>query len=264
MIISIKDLTFSYGRVPVLKNINMELRQGEVLAVVGPNGAGKSTLLKCMNKLLEPQNGSIWLGGKNLKKMNRETVARYLGYVPQKSDNLFPFTVFDMVLIGRSPQMNWRCSKADLAKVLQALQLLGIEDLAMRNFNQLSGGQQQKVTIARALAQEAEVLLLDEPTSNLDILHQLETIELVRDLAQQGKLSAIISVHDLNLAARYADAVIMLKQGKIVASGKPFSVLTPETIADVYNVEVVVREEMGKPSIIPLRPLKTTAEAITA
>ncbi len=160
-----------------------------------------------------------------------------------------------MVLQGRHPHSNRHRSQQDLEKVSKALSLLDIEDIAMRDFGAISGGQQQKVTIARAIAQEAKVLLLDEPTSNLDIMHQLEVMDLLRRLVRKNNMSAIISLHDLNLTSRYADNVIMLKRGNVISSGEPLFVLTPENIASVYHVEVVVKSVEGRPYIVPLRPL---------
>lgn len=185
--------------------------------------------------------------------MSKLEMASQLGYVPQKSSALFPLSVFDMVLLGRHPHRNR--GNQNYQKTLDALQLLGIEDLAMKNFNEISGGQQQKVSIARAIAQEAGILLLDEPTSNLDILHQLEVMALLRQTVDQNETAAIITMHDLNLTARYADKVILLNRGKIVDAGRPVSVLTPENIASVYGVEARVVDVAGTPCIVPLSPL---------
>lgn len=251
----IKDVFFSYDTLSVLENITFELSSRQILALVGPNGAGKSTLLKCINGLLRYQKGSIDLNGKPIKGMHRKEIARYLAYVPQSNSYIFPFTVFDMVLQGRYPHGNRHQRKQDLEKTVEALWRTGTEDLAMRNLGSISGGQQQKVIIAKAIAQEAEVLLLDEPTSNLDIMHQLEIMELLRDMVNENNMSAIISMHDLNLASRYADEVIMLEQGKIVAAGDPVSVLTPENIASVYNVEVAVEIIQNRLHIVPLKSL---------
>jgi iron complex transport system ATP-binding protein len=225
------------------------------VVLVGPNGAGKSTLLKCINGLLRYQKGIITLNGKSIKKMHRKEIAQYMAYVPQNTLFVFPFTAIDMVLQGRYPYSNGHRRKQDIEKAVKALRHTGAEDLAMRNFDSLSGGQQQKVIIARAIAQEAEILLLDEPTSSLDIMHQLEVMELLRYMVSKDNLSAIISMHDLNLASRYADKVIMLEKGKIVAAGWPESVLTPENIASVYNVEAAVESIKNRPHIIPLKTL---------
>ena len=223
--------------------------------MLGPNGAGKSTLLKCIDGLLRPRKGGIEIGGQAIEGLQRKEIARLMAYVPQATGELFPFKVIDMVLLGRYPHGNGHIGNRDLEKGFKALGRMGIEDLAMKDFGAISGGQQQKVTIARVIAQEADVLLLDEPTSNLDIRHQLEFMELLRQLVKANTLSAIISMHDLNLAARYADKVIMLENGKIVAEGDPMTALTPETIASVYRVAVEVGCVQNKPHIIPLKPL---------
>jgi iron complex transport system ATP-binding protein len=164
-----------------------------------------------------------------------------------------------MVLLGRYPYLNGHIGNRDLEKAFKALGLMGIEDLAMKDFRAISGGQHQKATIARAIAQEAEVLLLDEPTSNLDIRHQLEVMDLLQRLVKTNTLSAIITMHDLNLAARYADTVIVLDRGRIVASGDPSTALVPETIASVYRVVVEVGSVRNKPHIIPLEALSDEA-----
>lgn len=252
MRIKLENIKFSYGKKPILKDVSLQLNSKELLALVGPNGTGKSTLIKCINGLLEPQKGSIILDNRNIREMTRKEVAQYIGYVPQSYGNIFEITVFDMVLLGRKPHSKWRSSREDKIFTLKSLQLLGIENLAMRNFNEISGGQQQKVIIARALAQEAEVLLFDEPTSNLDIKHQLQVMELVSNLVGCMDISLIVSVHDLNLAARYADRIVMLKEGRIVTAGKPAAVLTVDNIKLVYDVNVEVKKENGRPYIIPL------------
>jgi iron complex transport system ATP-binding protein len=239
----------------VLDRISFDLLPGQILALLGPNGAGKSTLLKCIDGLLRPQKGIIELGGRPIRGLGRKAIARKMAYVPQTSGEIFPFKVIDMVLLGRYPHGNGHTGSKDLEKAFKALGRMGIEDLAMKDFGAISGGQQQKVTIARAIAQEADVLLLDEPTSNLDIRHQLEVMDLLRHLVRDNTLSAIITMHDLNLAARYADTVIVLDRGRIIASGDPSHILTPETIASVYGVAVEVGSIRNRPHIIALNPL---------
>ncbi len=239
----------------MLDRIAFDLLPGQILALLGPNGAGKSTLLKCIDGLLRPQKGSIELNGRPIRSLHRKAIARRIAYMPQASGEIFPFKVIDMVLLGRYPHGNGHTGNKDLEKAFKALGRMRIEDLAMKDFGAISGGQQQKVTIARAIAQEAEVLLLDEPTSNLDIRHQLEVMELLRHLVKTNSLSAIITMHDLNLAARYADTVIVLDQGRIIASGEPSLTLTPDTIASVYGVAAEVTSIRNKPHIIVLNPL---------
>ena len=257
MKLKVNNVEFSYNSTPVLENISMELDRSEILGVVGPNGAGKSTLIRCINRILKPQRGSILLEGQEIKHMGMMEIAKKLGYVPQTASHTFPATVFDTVLMGRRPHIGWRSSEKDTKNVVEVLKLMEIKDLAMRDFNELSGGQQQKVLIARALAQEASTLLLDEPTSNLDIQHQLEVMEIVKDLVTKKGISAIMAVHDLNLASRYTDRVIMMKGGRIFDAGSPYDVLTPENIMSVYNVETEVINRNGrKPYIVPIRSIR--------
>lgn len=257
MKLKVRDVEFGYTSVPILKDVCIELAESEVLGVVGPNGAGKSTLIRCIDRILKPQRGSILLDGRDINEMRLMELAKRMGYVPQSTSQIFPATVFDTVLMGRRPHLGWRSSEKDEGKVLDVLQMLNIENLAMRDINELSGGQQQKVFIARALVQEPDVLLLDEPTSNLDIRHQLEVMEIITSIVREKKISAIMAIHDLNLASRYADRIVMLNGGTIIDAGNPSSVLTPENIKQVYGVEAVVRNESERPFIVPIRPVKS-------
>ncbi len=252
MRLQIRNLRFSYGSTEILRDINMGLNPSEVLGIVGPNGTGKSTLLRCIDRILIPE-GEILLDGQEISGMSRVEIAKRIGYVPQSMTGVFPATVFDMVLLGRRPHLSWRSSEEDMDKVLEMLDLMDIKDLAMRNFNETSGGQQQKVLIARALAQDVDILLLDEPTSNLDIKHQLEVMEILTELSKTKGISVMMAIHDLNLASRYSDRIIMLNGGGIRDVGDPASVLTAENIRSVYGVDVVVRNEDGKPYMIPMR-----------
>ena len=252
MRLQIRNLRFSYGSAEILRDINLELNSSEVLGIVGPNGTGKSTLLRCIDRILIPE-GEVLLDGQEISGMSRVEIAKRIGYVPQSMTGVFPATVFDMVLLGRRPHLSWRSSEEDIDKVLEMLDLMDIKDLAMRNFNETSGGQQQKVLIARALAQDVDILLLDEPTSNLDIKHQLEVMEILTELSKTKGISVMMAIHDLNLASRYSDRIIMLNGGGIRDEGDPASVLTAENIRSVYGVDVVVRNEDGKPYMIPMR-----------
>ncbi len=254
--LKVSDLVFAYSGVKILDKISLELEGAEVLGVIGPNGAGKSTLIRCMNRVLNPQSGTIALEGVDIRDITRMEIARKMGYVPQASKNSFPATVFDTVLMGRRPHGGWKSSSSDVRKALEVLKLLSLQGLAMRDFTELSGGQQQKVVLARALVQEAEVLLLDEPTSNLDIRQQLDTMEIIRKMVEDRGISALMAVHDLNLAARYADRILMLKGGCVYDAGEPFSVLTEENIRAVYGVEAAVKEDGGRPCIVLRGPAK--------
>lgn len=251
MKIQIKDLEFCYGDKMILTGTNLEIAGGELVSIVGPNGTGKSTLVKCMNGLLKAQRGEIKIDNADVKKITRKQIAKKVSYVPQASTSLFNLNVFDMVLFGRRPHTTWRSSREDRVKALKALKILNIEDLALNNFNELSGGQQQKVIIARALAQETEIIILDEPISNLDIRHQMEVMDTIRELVDKAGISAVMVAHDLNIATRYSDRIVIMNKGEIIAVGKPEKVLTKESIADVYGVEADLFRIDNKPYIIP-------------
>jgi len=252
--ITIKGLKFGYNGSRILDDLNLEVQDSEVLGLVGPNGSGKTTLIKCIDRILKPQ-GSILLDGKDLEMLGRKEIARRLGYVPQSSSTPIATTVFDIVLMGRRPHINWRVSDCDIDKVSDILELLDLQDLAMRDFSQLSGGQKQKVLVARALCQEPEVLLLDEPTSNLDMKHQLDVMEMVASLVKSKRISAVMALHDLNLAAMYVNKLAILKGGKIYAAGVPADLLNVENIREVYGVEAIVMENLDRPYIVPLRSI---------
>ncbi len=251
--IEVSNLTKRFRDFTAVDRISFEVSAGEIFGFLGPNGSGKSTLIKCIDRILTPQSGSILIDRKEITKMKRMDVARNIAYVPQNSLRIFPNNVVDTVLMGRRPHLGWLSSDDDEEKVWDVLRMLGIEDLGMSNFNELSGGQQQKALLARALVQEAEVLLLDEPTSNLDIWHQLDVMNIIRNLVDKKVITALMAVHDLNLASRYSDRMIMMKGGRIVAAGAPSDVLTPENIESVYNVEAAVRRQSETPYIVPLK-----------
>ncbi|NMC10519.1 MAG: ABC transporter ATP-binding protein [Methanothrix sp.] len=254
--ITIKDLTFSYNSSAILDGLDLVVEGSEVLGLVGPNGSGKTTLIKCIDRILKPK-GSILLDGQEIDRMTQQEIAKRFGYVPQSSSTPLSTTVFDTVLMGRRPHISWRVSDLDLEKVAETLELLRLEDLAMRDFSQLSGGQKQKVLLARALCQEPNVLLLDEPTSNLDMRHQLEVMEMIAALVKSKKISAVMALHDLNLAAMFVDKLAILKGGKIYAAGTPADLLNAKNIKEVYGVEAVVMENLHRPYIVPLRSVNS-------
>ena len=253
--LAVNGVTFSYGSRTALADATVEIEAGELGGLVGPNGSGKSTLLKCINRILNPKCGTIMIEGEDIGAASLKEIARRVGYVPQSAHSTFPSTVFDAILLGRRPYVTWGISARDKQVVTEAISLLGIEDLAMRRFTELSGGERQKVLIARALAQEPQVMLLDEPTSNLDIRHQLEVLEVVRALVVEKDLTAIMAVHDLNLVARYADKIVCLHRGAIYDIGTPAEVITEETIRTVYGVEASINGDSDSPHIIPLAPV---------
>lgn len=251
--LKIIELSFSYRDIRVLEGIDTSLKPGEILSVVGPNGTGKTTLLKCITSIITPDRGAVFLGERDTARMSRRELAGYLGYVPQQIPSKFPMTVFEMVLLGRRPHISWKPSPHDLERVADILQEMKLADLALRDVGRLSGGQRQKVLLARALAQDPEFLLLDEPTSSLDLRHQLEVMEIIRGLVRDNGTGAMIALHDLNLASRFSDRIIMLHNGRIFSEGPPAQVMTFENIRAVYEVEAMVRQENGYPLIQPLR-----------
>ena len=253
MKLRVKDVEFSYNSTLVLEGISMDLDRSEIIGIVGPNGAGKSTLIRCIDRILTPSGGTILLDETEISTLSRMEIARKMGYVPQTTTRVFPATVFDTVLMGRRPHLGWNSNETDVDKVLEILELLGIMEFAMRDFNEISGGQQQKVLIARALAQEADILLLDEPTSNLDIRHQLEVMEIMTNIVHRKKISVVMAIHDLNLASRYTSRILMMNGGRIFAAGEPESVLTSENIRCAYGVEALVKSDGERPYIIPVR-----------
>ena len=246
-----RDLRFAYPDRPVLAGVSLTLAPGEVLAVLGPNGAGKSTLLRCLAGALAPQ-GRVEIDGVELAAIAPTDRARLLAFVPQHIPAQLPLTVFEAVLMGRRPYLSWRPRPQDLDAVWQALGQLGLTDLAAREFGEISGGQRQKVALARALAQESRLLVMDEPTSSLDLKHQLEVMALLRTLALEQGVGVVLAVHDLNLAARYASRALLLQHGRVFADGRPDAVLTEANIRAVFGVDVLRVETGACAMLFPL------------
>ncbi len=238
--LAVQGLTFAYGAHAVLRGVTVPcLAPGTVTALLGPNAAGKTTLLKCMAGLLKGQ-GAVCLDGVDIGRYPLEQLTRRVAYLPQDTNVPGVLTVFESVLLARQPAVSWRVQDADLAAVWQVIVSLGLEPLAQSYLNELSGGQRQLVSIAHALVRQPRVLLLDEPTSSLDLQHQLEVLALVRSVAAETGASVVISLHDLNLAARHADRLLVLHGGRACAIGPPCEVLTPELLRTVYAVEAEV------------------------
>ena len=251
MILQVVGLQFSYNSHPVLRDVGFTLKKGVFLAVLGINGAGKSTLLKCINGILRPQEGTVFVRGIATSRMGREEISRHLGYVPQRSPDEEGLTAFDMILLGRRPHIRWFHSREDTQVVENVLRAMGIEHLALCPVNKLSGGEAQKVMIARALAQEPEVLLLDEPTSSLDLRSQLEVMTLLTETVRNRRISLVAAMHDLTMALRFADHLLMLKDGSVHAFVRRDEI-TAEMIASVYGVRVLLGETDGYPFVIPI------------
>lgn len=248
--LNIQDVSFSYSSTPVLDGISIDLHGPQLVSILGPNGVGKSTFIHCINRILTPTGGCVLIDGGDVSEMPLKEIAKTVGYVPYTSNDTFPLTVVDTVLLGRHPRASWRMTETDLEKVREVLVKLGIDDLAMRYFNELSAGQHQKVMLARGLVQEPRVLMLDEPTSNLDVKHQLGISRLLRRLSRDEGLMVVMISHDLNIAAKYSDNVILMHEGRIFAVGPPGDVITTENIRTVYGVDSCVIEDEGRPHVI--------------
>jgi len=213
--LAVDGIRFAYNTTPVLEGVSFEVARGELCSILGNNGAGKSTLLKCMLRILHPQKGSVLIENEDISRMSRMELACRMGYVAQRDDSSPRLTVFDAVLMGRRPHINWGASSWDLEVVQEVIEALELEDLSLRYLDELSGGELQKVIIARALAQEPGIMLLDEPTSNLDLRNQLEVMETVREAVAARGIAALMAVHDLNLALRFSHKFMLLKDGTI-------------------------------------------------
>lgn len=250
MNLQVNDISFSYRNgFPALKNISFHNRAGDLLAIVGQNGSGKSTLLKCINRILKIEAGSIRLGDTPLSLFSPGQLARIIAYIPQAEEYVTDLSIFDTVLLGRKPHIRHTPAPHDLETVSGLLTRLELESVAMRSLTTLSGGQRQRVFIARALAQQPEILLLDEPIANLDINHQMKVMQLLQQLAADG-MNIILTIHDINMAARFCNKVLMLKQGELFASGRQ-SAYTPENIQNLYDIRVDIVQHNDHICIIP-------------
>mgnify|MGYP001828427108 CR=1 FL=1 len=250
MILSVDDIRFSYNSHPVLDKVSFSVEKGRMLAIMGVNGAGKSTLLKCLNRIIRPRSGSVLLGEEDLFRMPRDAVARRMGYVPQQHAQA-RLTVYEAVLLGRRPHMGLTMGQADYAVVEDTLARMGLSRLALRPVCDLSGGEVQKVMIARALAQSPTILLLDEPTSNLDLKNQMDVMDLIRSVVVEHGLMAVVAIHDLNLAVRFADQFLFLKDHRVHALADRDD-LDAGVIEAVYGLKVQVAEVSGHRVVVPV------------
>jgi len=249
MILSTSNLHFTYGGCDVLQGVDFDLKKGELLAILGPNGVGKTTLLKCINAIHKPSNGAVMVENRDVLKMRPDEIALSVGYVAQHNDTA-KLTVFDAVLMGRKPHIRWRVGKHDLTMVESALRRLHLDHLSLRHIDRLSGGELQKVAIARAMVQEPKLMLLDEPTSSLDLKSQVDILNMLRRVVDEHRIGAIMTMHDLNTALRYADKVLFLKEGHIHATG-PACEVTPAIVEEVYGLPVDIHTIQGHIMVVP-------------
>nr|WP_157250913.1 ABC transporter ATP-binding protein [Nonomuraea typhae] len=250
------DVKLGYGDRVIVNGLDLGIEAGTVTTIIGPNGCGKSTLLRALGRLLKPSGGEVLLDGKKISSISTKEVARVLTVLPQSPSAPEGLTVADLVARGRHPHQTWyrQWSSDDEKAVGTALHMTGLSDLAERPLDELSGGQRQRAWISMALAQGTDLLLLDEPTTFLDLAHQVEVLELVRHLHVQAGRTIVMVLHDLNLAARYADRLVAMRDGRVIAAGTPHEVLTEELIRDVFDLDskVIPDPVAGTPLVVPI------------
>lgn len=252
-LLDIRDLSFAYSSREILKDINMKLFKGDIVSIIGPNGAGKSTLLKAIANILAVKKGDIIIKDMNLKHIPLKELAKIQGYVPQNYNSSFKINVMEVMLMGRKPHRGWSVTKEDLKVVERVAEYLGLQSMIKKDITELSGGEKQKVMMAKALVQEPDILLLDEPTSALDIKYQLEVLELLNNLSKEENKLVVMVMHNLEMAARFSNKLILLKAGEIHSFGEPKQVLTEENIKDVYEVEVkILKDDLGF-RVVPIK-----------
>lgn len=254
--IAINNLNWNYDKKKVLNNINIEFERRKFYSIIGPNGSGKTTILKNITRILEPVKNTVFINDQDLNSLKNNDLAKILSYVPQETSIDFEFTVFDIVLMGRNPYKKRfePENEEDINIAKTAMNLTNTWDLREAYIDKISGGEWQRVLIARAIAQEAKILLLDEPISHLDIHHQIEILENLKNLIKTKAITVITTLHDLNLASFFSDYLILINNGKIVSYGSPKQVITKENINKVYNLNVHIIENPVnyKPHIIPM------------
>ena len=237
--IEMQNVCLGYSHKVVLKDVSFQVRPGEMVGLIGPNGCGKSTIIRALSRVISPYSGKIFLDGRDVTKIPRQELARLLGVVPQMPLLPSAFTAFEIVLMGRNPHLSLFQYEGprELAIAWQAMEKTGTQFLAGRRVSELSGGEIQCLLIARVLAQETKALLLDEPTANLDIGRQIETLDLIKSLCRENNLAVLAAIHDLNLASQYCDRLILINDGRVHAEGTPQEVITARNIKDVYGAE---------------------------
>jgi iron complex transport system ATP-binding protein len=245
-----KDLVFGYEEKIILNGVNLKFDEPGLVCILGPNGVGKTTLVKCGNKLLKPSSGKALLDGRDVSEYGLHELANKMAFVSATSTATFSMTVTEAILMGRHPRSGWTTTDEDLRKVSESIKLLGLEEFMDRDFRKLSAGQAQRVKIARGLVQEPEILILDEPTSNLDVKYQMDVMRFLKTYAKTAGILVLMVCHDLNITAAYADRVVLMYEGNVFADGDPKHVLTEDNIETVYKVKARVIDVMGAPHII--------------
>jgi len=252
---SVKDVGFQYEKKWILKDISLTIKRGEILGIIGPNGAGKTTLLKILGKILQAKEGGIAWGGKLLSRIPIRAYAREVAMISQEHQMVFPYTALEVVLMGRYPYLGgWAFeTEEDHTIARLAMEKMEVEGFAFRLFNELSGGEKQRVMIARALAQKANVLLLDEPATFLDLRHQMGIFSILKALNRDQGMTLVMVSHDLNMASQFCHQLLLLDRGRMVQWGTPETVLTAEKIREIYRCEVIVdfHPGTGKPRVTP-------------
>jgi len=251
--IRLSGVQFAYNGFPVIKGITHSFAKGSFTALLGPNGSGKSTLIRLINGILMPQSGEVAVMDRHTGSYSAREMARHMAYVPQTQYNTFPATVFDTVLLGRNPYISWSPAKDDRRITAEILVKLGLDEIALKDINKLSGGQRQQVFIARALAQQPSVMLLDEPTANLDLRHQHEILRLLKELSESG-ITVLVAIHDLNLALKYCNEFMILDNGQVRAEGGT-KIFDEKLIEEVYRVRIKIIRDGGELFILPLEPV---------
>ena len=257
--IEAEHVSYAYGSTPVLRDVSFDVNQGDFFVVIGPNGSGKTTLLKILCGILKPGRGHVKALGRSLRQFSRKALARHVALVPQAFPADFPFTVKELVLMGRSPHQGVLGieNEADMEAARQAMAFTGVEHLAGRRMEQLSGGERQRVFISRAICQEPRVILLDEPTASLDLAHQVRVMDLMERLKMERGITVVMVSHDVNLAAMYGDSLLLLKGGEIIKMGLPEEVLTYGTLEQAYGCTLLVQESpLGRFPQVTLVPGK--------
>ncbi len=250
-ILEVDGVNFSYDGRQVLNDISFKVEPNTILSILGPNGVGKTTLLRCICGLHRQSSGTIRVDGKVSSELTSREFARIVAYVPQRA-NATRTTVYDSVLIGRRPHIDWVTTERDMEIAWDAMEMLGLDGMSLDYVDEISGGEFQKVQIARAMAQEPKLLVLDEPSNNLDIANQHMALGLLERVARENGLCTVMTMHDINLAAYYSDKFLFMKDGKVAAYGGP-EVITPEVIREVYGMEVEVIQHNGIPMVVPIK-----------